>query len=164
MLSILAVLAVSSLGFPRYSWRQASHRPDYIRVCNYIDQPVNTQYFPGQPSYRLNEAPRGWIEPGQCEEFSHIAENGDLKFTVNGDDWQAELSHNAGPDNYDFALKGITNDFPGHAVGKCGDVSVYYRPGGEATCSSGTPIQVDLLEGEHRRVFGVPYYYRAGWY
>lgn len=164
MLSILAVLTASSLGFPRYSWGQASYRPDYITVHNNMGEPVYVEYFGQPPDYRLNEAPRERIEPGDYKVFGSLKENGDLKFTVKDGDWQAELSHNTGQHDYDFALKGINNEFPGHAIGTCGGISIRYRPDREATCPGDTPIDVYLYDEQNRRPFGVPYYYRAGWY
>ncbi|EXU95518.1 hypothetical protein X797_011392 [Metarhizium robertsii] len=158
ILSILAVLTASSLGFPRYSWGQAFHHPAHIKVCNYMGVPVYVEYFGPQP-----EEPRR-IEDGNCEVFGHLNENGDLKFTVDEYNWQAEVSHNTGQHDYDFAIKGINDGFPGHAAGRCGEASVRYRPDGEATCPPGTPIDVDLYPDRSRRPFGVPYYYRSGWY
>ncbi|KID72100.1 uncharacterized protein G6M90_00g028590 [Metarhizium brunneum] len=177
MLSAVAVLAATSLGFPEFYWGSRSS-PGRISITNNMNTPVQLDKVTGKSlanGIKVSRDQETVIPAHETLQIQAIDQSADLKLRVKGATHnQVEVSYTSGNQGtYNYAIKPIEGGgFPG--VVRVEPDRLQCRPERwlpghpatpQVTCRDGVELRV-YLEGPYPRVFEAEYddEYYDGWY
>ncbi|EFY85176.1 hypothetical protein MAC_08794 [Metarhizium acridum CQMa 102] len=179
MLSAVAVLAATSLGFPEFYWGDQRSGPGHVLITNNMNRAVRLDKVTGKSLEYLVKLFRDEetiIHSHQTVSIQASDQSADLKLRELGANHnQVELSYAGGDQNtYNYAIKPIEGDeFPGavlvfptaHDPPRCHAERWYPGQGDtpQVTCRDHVALRVYLQEVHHPPPFEAEYD-DDGWY